>query len=124
LLSLARRCGPLGELSSDRVANVYMRSMIARMTGLRIRAALAGGGMPGPEASVGKLYATETMRLTSEVALHLLGRRMTADSVAEDYAWTEHLLGAPGYRIAGGSDEIQRTIIAERMLDLPRETGK
>ena len=36
------------------------------------------------------------------------------------FAWTEQVLGAPGYRIAGGSDEIQRTIIAERVLGMPR----
>ena len=35
--------------------------------------------------------------------------------------WGEHLLGAPGYRIAGGSDEIQRNIIGERVLGLPGE---
>jgi alkylation response protein AidB-like acyl-CoA dehydrogenase len=35
--------------------------------------------------------------------------------------WGEHVLGAPGYRIAGGSDEIQRTIIAERWLGMPPE---
>jgi alkylation response protein AidB-like acyl-CoA dehydrogenase len=37
------------------------------------------------------------------------------------FAWSEHLLGAPGYRIAGGTEEIQRNIIAERVLGLPRE---
>jgi len=37
------------------------------------------------------------------------------------YAWAAHVLGAPGYRIAGGSDEIQRNIIAERVLGLPAE---
>ena len=37
------------------------------------------------------------------------------------YAWTEHVLGAPGYRIAGGSDEIQRNIIGERVLGLAPE---
>ena len=37
------------------------------------------------------------------------------------YAWNEHVLGAPGYRIAGGSDEIQRNIIGERVLGLPPE---
>ena len=37
------------------------------------------------------------------------------------YAWGEHVLGAPGYRIAGGSDEVQRNIIGERVLGLPAE---
>jgi alkylation response protein AidB-like acyl-CoA dehydrogenase len=37
------------------------------------------------------------------------------------YAWSEHLLGAPGYRVAGGTDEVQRNIIGERVLGLPRE---
>jgi alkylation response protein AidB-like acyl-CoA dehydrogenase len=38
-----------------------------------------------------------------------------------EFAWTEHVLGAPGYRLAGGTDEIQRNIIAERVLGMPRE---
>jgi alkylation response protein AidB-like acyl-CoA dehydrogenase len=123
LLLLARHLGrPLGSVEADRLADVYVRSMMARMTGLRMRAAIAAGVQPGPEASVGKLYATETMRRLSDVALQLLGPRMTADRGEwGTYAWTEHLLGAPGYRIAGGSDEIQRTIISERVLGLPRE---
>jgi alkylation response protein AidB-like acyl-CoA dehydrogenase len=40
------------------------------------------------------------------------------------FCWTEHVLGAPGYRIAGGTDEIQRNIIAERVLGLPREPSR
>ena len=48
--------------------------------------------------------------------------RIVADTGEPDtFAWSEHLLGAPGYRIAGGSDEIQRNIIGERGLGLPRE---
>jgi alkylation response protein AidB-like acyl-CoA dehydrogenase len=39
----------------------------------------------------------------------------------DGYRWREHLLGAPGYRLAGGTDQIQRNIIAERVLGLPRE---
>ena len=96
--------------------------MIGRITGLRVRASMAAGAQPGPEASVGKLYATETMRRTSEIAAQLLGSKLVADTGEwGTYCWTEHLLGAPGYRIAGGSDEIQRNIIAERVLGLPRE---
>lgn len=123
LLPLAARLGrPLTSVEADRLADVYLRSMISRMTGLRVRAAIAAGEQPGPETSVGKLYATETMRRTSDVALQLLGPKMIADQDEwGTFAWTEHLLGAPGYRIAGGTDEIQRTIIAERVLGLPRE---
>jgi alkylation response protein AidB-like acyl-CoA dehydrogenase len=52
----------------------------------------------------------------------LLGRDLIADSGEwGTFAWTEHVLGAPGYRIAGGTDEIQRNILAERVLGLPRE---
>ena len=50
----------------------------------------------------------------------LLGAKLTADTGEwGTYAWTEHVLGAPGYRIAGGSDEMQRNIIGERVLGLP-----
>ena len=58
----------------------------------------------------------------SEVVSHLLGPRLLADTGEwGTYAWAEHVLGAPGYRIAGGSDEIQRNIIGERVLGLPAE---
>ena len=56
-----------------------------------------------------------------DVVSTILGPRLLADSGEwGTYAWTKHVLGAPGYRIAGGSDEIQRNIIAERVLGLPR----
>jgi alkylation response protein AidB-like acyl-CoA dehydrogenase len=44
-----------------------------------------------------------------------------AQDFSHAFAWTEHVLGAPGYRLAGGTDEIQRNIIGERVLGLPRE---
>jgi acyl-CoA dehydrogenase len=56
-----------------------------------------------------------------QLAAELLGARFTADTGEwGTFAWTEHLLGAVGYRIAGGSDEIQRNIIAERVLGMPK----
>ncbi len=52
----------------------------------------------------------------------MLGPALLADTGDwGTYAWTEHVLGAPGYRIAGGSDEIQRNIIGERVLGLASE---
>jgi len=122
-VELARHLGrPLGDLERDRVAALVPRSYVQRLTGLRVAAAVVAGDDPGPEASVGKLLATDTMARTSEVVRMLLGAGLTVDSGAwGTWAWTEHVLGAPGYRIAGGTDEIQHNILAERVLGLPRE---
>jgi alkylation response protein AidB-like acyl-CoA dehydrogenase len=122
-IALARNLGrPLTGGEVERVADLYVRALVQRLIGRRVTAALVAGREPGAEASVGKLYATETMRRTSDVVLRLLGPRLVADTGEwGTFAWTEHLLGAPGYRIAGGTDEIQRTILAERVLGLPKE---
>jgi alkylation response protein AidB-like acyl-CoA dehydrogenase len=80
------------------------------------------GGIPGPEGSLGKVMWTEGMTKISNAISLVLGPSLVADTGAPaTYAWTEHVLGAPGYRIAGGSDEIQRNIIGERVLGLPGE---
>jgi alkylation response protein AidB-like acyl-CoA dehydrogenase len=122
-IELARHLSrPLTGGERQRVADLYVRTLVQRLIGLRITAALVAGREPGAEASVGKLYATETMRRTTDLVLQLLGPRLTADTGEwGTFAWTEHLLGAPGYRIAGGTDEIQHNILAERVLGLPRE---
>ena len=58
----------------------------------------------------------------SDVVGEILGPRLIADTETwGTYEWGEHVLGAPGYRIAGGSDEIQRNIIGERVLGLPQD---
>jgi alkylation response protein AidB-like acyl-CoA dehydrogenase len=122
-VELARHLGrPLDALERDRVADLVTRSYVQRLTGMRVAAAVVAGADAGPEASVGKLLATDTMARTSEVARMLLGRGLAADGGEwGTWAWTEHVLGAPGYRIAGGTDEIQHNIVAERVLGLPRE---
>lgn len=80
------------------------------------------GRVPGIEGSLAKLVWTQNLKRVGDAAARFLGPRILADTgAANTYAWTEHLLGAPGYRIAGGSDEIQRNIIGERGLGLPRE---
>ena len=80
------------------------------------------GATPGPEGSLGKLLWTEGMNLVTDVVSDILGPKLIADTGEwGTYAWGEHVLGAPGYRIAGGSDETQRNIIGERVLGLPGE---
>ncbi len=112
----------LAEVERDRVADLITRSYVQRIAGMRVAQAMLSGVEPGPEASMGKLLATDTMARTSEVVRLLLGRNLIADNGEwGTFAWTEHVLGAPGYRIAGGTDEIQHNIIAERVLGLPKE---
>lgn len=122
-LDLARNLPrPLTGGERQQAADLFVRALVQRLIGLRVTAALVAGREPGAEASVGKLHATATMRATTDLVQQLLGPRLAADTGEwGTFAWTEHLLGAPGYRIAGGSDEIQRTILAERVLGLPKE---
>lgn len=122
-VELARNLGrDLDDVERDRVADLVCRSFVQRLVGMRVAAAVTAGREPGPEASVGKLLATDTMARTSETVRTLLGPELTLRGDRwGTWAWTEHVLGAPGYRIAGGTDEIQRNILAERVLGLPRE---
>ena len=103
------------------LARVYIHTRTERLLNQRA-ADLARGGTPGPEGSLGKLLWTEGMSLMSQVASRVLGASLIADTgQPRTWAWGEHVLGAPGYRIAGGSDEVQRNIIGERVLGLPAE---
>jgi alkylation response protein AidB-like acyl-CoA dehydrogenase len=123
LRALAAHVGATGDpVVRQELASLYALDRIRDFLALRTLATVRGGGTPGPEASAGKLLWTQWMTRAGDAAAALLGPRIAADTGEwGTYAWAEHLLGAPGYRIAGGSDEVQRTIIAERVLGLPRE---
>jgi alkylation response protein AidB-like acyl-CoA dehydrogenase len=65
---------------------------------------------------------SDNLRRIGEVAATLLGPRLTADTGEwGTFAWGSWILGATGYRLGGGTDEILRTMIGERLLGLPRE---
>ncbi len=123
LISLAQRLGRSGDpVIRQRLADAYIRTTLRTATTDRVARATAAGVAPGPAASIGKLIASANLTLIGDIAAQLLGSRLTADTGADDwFAWNEHVLGAPGYRLAGGTDEIQRNIIGERVLGLPRE---
>ena len=66
--------------------------------------------------------ASDLLTRTGQIAAELMGARISADTGEPGtFAWTDHLLGAPGYRLAGGTDQIQRNLIGERVLGLPPE---
>jgi alkylation response protein AidB-like acyl-CoA dehydrogenase len=121
LLGLARWLGRTGDpVVRQQLASVYIHQQVRQMNAARVAAASAAGQPPGPEGSIGKLLWVAGMTEIGQVAASLLGPRLLADTGEwGTFAWADHVLGAPGYRIAGGSDEIQRTIIAERVLGLP-----
>lgn len=123
VLALARSLGRTGDpVVRQALADLYIRSVLKAATAERVGRAVAAGASPGPGASIGKLLASDLLVRTGEVAADLLGPRITADSGEPGtFAWTEHLLGAPGYRLAGGTDQIQRNVMAERVLGLPPE---
>jgi alkylation response protein AidB-like acyl-CoA dehydrogenase len=101
---------------------IYERVRMVQLIAVRVQEAMERGEAPGPEGSLGKLLWSQVLTQISEFVTDLLGSRVIVDSGQWGaYSWAQHILGAPGFRIAGGSDEIQRTIIAERVLGLPRE---
>lgn len=123
LVGLARYLGTFDQPATrSRLADVYCHEHLCKIARLRDQQARAGGGAPGPVGSLRKMQWVSKMNRISEVAATELGPRLVANTGEwGTFAWTEHVLGAPGYRIAGGSDEIQRNIIAERLLGMPAE---
>jgi alkylation response protein AidB-like acyl-CoA dehydrogenase len=103
-------------------AQIYVQNQVARMTNLRAMEKIKAGQLPGPEMSIAKLSLTRNMQLTAEFVATVLGPRVTANSGEwGTYAWSEFILGVPGMRVAGGTDEVMKNIIGERVLGLPKE---
>jgi alkylation response protein AidB-like acyl-CoA dehydrogenase len=121
LVALARHRGVPSPALVDEIVQLWLHDRVLVLTSERTAAELQAGREPGPQGSLGKLAATMNLRRTSDVITLLLADELIADTGEwGTFAWAEQVLGAPGYRIAGGSDEIQRTIIAERVLGMPR----
>ena len=105
------------------LVDCWIRQQIQRFHGYRLQTALSKGVPPGPETSVMKLFAAEYLRRLGDTSLHRLGPEgalMSPDAPA-GMDWQNRFLYAPAIRIAGGSNEVQRNIMGERVLGLPRE---
>ncbi|MGW0044410.1 acyl-CoA dehydrogenase family protein [Rhodococcus sp. NPDC003348] len=104
------------------MAQVYLRQMLARVDTLLDRQSRDGGAAPSAMGSIRKVQWVDKLTAVSAAARAILGRDLIADTGAPGtFSWNAHVLGAPGYSIAGGTDQIQRNIIAERVLGLPPE---
>jgi alkylation response protein AidB-like acyl-CoA dehydrogenase len=100
----------------QKIADFYIRSSGLKYTGYRTLTALSKGTTPGPESSIGKLVGAPLGQEVAAFAIELQGLAGGALGAAQ-----EAYLGSPGLRIAGGTDEIMRNILAERVLRLPPE---
>ena len=123
IVGLARRNGAIDDpLILDRIARAAIGLDVMRLNALRSMTGLADG-TPGPEASIGKLFWARWHRDLGELAMDVLGAAGTL-AAAPDYElteWQRLWLFSRADTIYGGSDEIQRTVIAERVLGLPKE---
>jgi alkylation response protein AidB-like acyl-CoA dehydrogenase len=123
LIEVARAMGKNTDpLVRQQLAEIVINDRVAGYTNRRAMAKIAQGQLPGPEMSLAKLSLTANMVRTYEALSSMLGPKLVVDTGDwGTYAWTQYLLGVPGMRIAGGSDEVMRNIIGERVLGLPKE---
>jgi alkylation response protein AidB-like acyl-CoA dehydrogenase len=105
------------------IAKLLILAKSAEWTARRARAAQQQGRPQGPEGSLGKLAASHVARGCSRVHTLITGTEamLTGKGSAREGVIAEILVSVPAVSIAGGTDEIQRNIIAERVLGLPKE---
>jgi alkylation response protein AidB-like acyl-CoA dehydrogenase len=105
------------------LADLYAFAEVQRYTALRARAAAQQGRQPGPEVSIAKLAASEQGRRARELSMAILGAHgmLTGADAPKDAVFQQLALSVHASSIAGGTDEIQRNIIGERVLGLPKE---
>jgi alkylation response protein AidB-like acyl-CoA dehydrogenase len=104
-----------GSEVADRLAQAYVELAVLRLHNWRTLTRLEHGAEPGPESSVVKLAWTEMTQHLSELWLSVVGPAAPLDG-----RWARQWLWSKAASIAGGTSEVQRTIIGERLLGLPR----
>ena len=114
-------------LVRQRIADLYGRALVHYLIGQRVITGAAGSGPPGPVTSIGKLYFCPLVEDIADFGLELdelAGQFALAEkdsaSPADRERWLRLAYQARGTAIAGGSTFIQRNIVAERILGMPK----
>lgn len=123
LVATARETGRAGDpVVRDQMAGLYAQVAGVRWTAYRVLGSLSRAGTPGPESSIIKLCWSQASQRLCALAVELLGTEAQMDGPDAFWHgyWQYHLFRSLGDTIGGGTSEILRSVIAERVLDLPK----
>jgi alkylation response protein AidB-like acyl-CoA dehydrogenase len=120
---VARFGGAADPMVRQELMRIYTLRMIMKWSGQRAKAAARAGQQPGPEVSTLKLTGSQLGRMIRDLGLRVAGPYGTlmGDESPGGGVFQTYSLFTPAMSIAGGSDEVQRNIIGERVLGLPKE---
>ncbi|MFN8105030.1 MAG: acyl-CoA dehydrogenase family protein [Acidimicrobiia bacterium] len=122
LVDLVAAGGHAGDANvRQELMRCYIGARTLAMSAQRILSAVLAGGAPGPEGSTMKLAYTNLTTRMADLALAVEGAAgmLAGDDAPLGGGWQSFFLGMPGIRIGGGTDDVQRNIIGERVLALP-----
>jgi alkylation response protein AidB-like acyl-CoA dehydrogenase len=125
LMARARETNRSGKLASEdpvirqKLAQAFLELEVFRLTNLRALSKMASSSVPGPEGSILKIFWSEMNQRLQQVAMETLGPHAQLKDFDEG-RWVYSYLRARGNTIEAGTSEIQRNIVAERVLGLPK----
>lgn len=124
LVQLARLVGRAGDpIVRQRLAQIHANGRLTDLTNARVRTGIARTGIPGVEGSILKLAIANLDTDIADAGVDVLGPSGQLDgrTAPDGGRWPEGLVGSFAMHIGGGTDEVQRNIIGEMVLGLPRE---
>jgi alkylation response protein AidB-like acyl-CoA dehydrogenase len=118
LVALARAHGRPGKVDRQALAQIYSRTKILELLNARVLSKLRKGEIPTAEGSILKLALAQLVTDSAALGVHLIGGE---GLLLTDGGPQRALLQSPAFHIGGGTDEVQRNVVAERVLGLPRD---